>query len=256
MRRIAGFVLLAPMLAFALCGPLLVQVDPLRQDLMAALSPPGADWLLGTDDLGRSVLARAVHAAGTSLGLAAACVVLAWGGGVALGLLAAWRGGWAAALVLRGADTVMAFPALLLTLLIAGLLGGGAAPLVLGVALAQLAPATRMAHALAAGAVALPYVQAARLAGLGTPVILAKDVLPPLLPQLLTQAAMAVAHAVLTIAGLGFLGIGLPPPVPEWGMMIAEAAPFLTEAPWAVMAPACLLVATVLGLTLLAREPA
>src|SRR5260370_39301536 len=93
MRRIAGFVLLAPMLAFALCGPLLVQVDPLRQDLMAALSPPGADWLLGTDDLGRSVLARAVHAAGTSLGLAAACVVLAWGGGGALGLVAGWRGG-------------------------------------------------------------------------------------------------------------------------------------------------------------------
>lgn len=256
MKRLSACTLLAPLLALALFGPLLVQADPLRQDLMAALSPPGSGWLLGADDLGRSVLARAVDAAGTSLGLAAGCVVLGWGGGMALGLLAAWRGGWSAAIVLRGADAMMAFPGLLLTLLVAGLLGGGALPLVLAVALAQLPQATRTAHALAAGVVALPFVAAARLASVAPSVILAKDVLPPLLPQLLTQAAAALAQAVLTLAGLSFLGIGLPPPTPEWGGMIAEAAPFLAEAPWMAMAPAGLLVATVLGLNLLVDAPA
>ena len=80
--------------------------------------------------------------------------------------------------------------------------------------------------------------------------------MPPLLPQLLTQAAMSVGHTVLTIAALGFLGLGLPPPTPEWGTMIAEAAPFLAEAPWMAAVPAGLLVATVLGLTLLAEQAA
>ncbi len=251
-RRRLALALLIPVALIAFAGPLLLRADPLRQDLMAAMTPPGPVWLLGTDDLGRSLLARTVHAAGLSIGLAFGAVALAWGTGVLLGLLGAWRGGWAERAVLRGADTAMAFPGLLLTLLIAGLFGGGLTALVLGVAAAQLPHACRIAHAQAAGVVMRPHVQASRLAGLGAAAILVKDVLPPMLPQLLMQASLAVGGAVLTIAALGFLGIGLAPPTPEWGTMIAEAAPFIAEAPWMTLVPATLLVATVLGLNLLA----
>lgn len=245
--------LLAPALVLGLVGPILA-ADPLRQELMAALSPPGADWLFGADDLGRSVLARVAHATRVSAGLALLCVAIAWGGGALVGLAAAWRGGWAEALVLRAADTLMALPGLLLTLIVAGLLGGGMVALVAGVAVAQLPVAMRMSRALAAGVVARPFVQAARLAGLPVPGLLLRDVLPLMLPQMATQAALSVAQAVLSIAALGFLGIGIHPPTPEWGMMIAESVPTLSEAPWAVLAPAALLVSSVLGLVLLAEN--
>ena len=255
-RQAVSIVLLAPVAALVVLSPALVHADPLHQDLMASLVSPGADWLLGTDELGRSVLARVAFAAHLSVGLAFTSVLAAWVVGMALGMVAAWCGGRIEQIAMRGADTMMAFPGLLLTLLVAGLLGGGLGAVVLGTALAQWPQAARTTRALAAGAVRHPHVEAARFAGLGAGIILTKDVLPPLLPQLLTQAALSMAHAVQTIAALGFLGIGLAPPAPEWGTMIAESASFLTEAPWIVAAPACLLVTTVLGLTLLAEEAA
>lgn len=252
-QRMAPLLLLAPALLLGTVVPLLAP-DPLRQELSVALSPPGAVWLLGTDELGRSVLARLAHATRTSAGLALLCVAIAWGGGLMAGLAAAWRGGWCEALVLRAADVLMALPGLLLTLIVAGLLGGGTVALVAGVAVAQLPVAVRMSRALAAGVVARPFVQAARLAGLPVPGLLLRDVLPLVLPQLATQAALSVSQAVLGIAALGFLGIGIHPPTPEWGMMIADSVPYLAEAPWAALAPAAVLVASVLGLTLLAER--
>jgi peptide/nickel transport system permease protein len=251
--RWVPLLLLAPALLLGLVGPGLLP-DPLRQELVAALSAPGGDWLLGTDELGRSVLARLAHATRVSAGLALLCVAIAWGGGTLFGIAAAWRGGWAEAVVLRAADTLMALPGLLLTLIVAGLLGGGLVALVAGVAVAQLPVAMRMSRALAAGVVARPFVQAARLAGIPVPGLLLRDVLPLVLPQLATQAALSVAQAVLSIAALGFLGIGIHPPTPEWGMMIAESVPYMHEAPWAVLAPAGMLVASVLGLVLLAER--
>ena len=251
--RWVPLLLLVPALLLGMVGPGLVP-DPLRQELVAALSAPGGDWVLGTDELGRSVLARLAHATRVSAGLALLCVAIAWGGGTLLGIVAAWCGGWAEAVVLRAADTLMALPGLLLTLIVAGLLGGGLVALVAGVAVAQLPVAMRMSRALAAGVVARPFVQAARLAGIPVPELLLRDVLPLLLPQLATQAALSVAQAVLSIAALGFLGIGIHPPTPEWGMMIAESVPYMHEAPWAVLAPAGMLVASVLGLVLLAER--
>jgi peptide/nickel transport system permease protein len=173
-----------------------------------------------------------------------------------LGLVAAWRGGWVEGVALRAADTLLALPGLLLTLMVAGLFGGGMVALVAGVAVAQLPVALRMSRALAAGILARPFVQAARLAGLPVPGLLLRDVAPLVLPQLATQAALSVSQAVLGIAALGFLGIGVHPPTPEWGTMIADAVPYLAEAPWAALAPAGLLVTSVLGLVLLAERQA
>jgi peptide/nickel transport system permease protein len=256
LRRRVGLALLGCVVAFGVLGPPLIAADPVHQDLLATLAPPGGGWWFGTDDLGRSILARTAAATGRSAGLATVCVALAWGIGAALGLAGAWWGGVGERIVLAVADVGMAFPGLLLTLLLVGLLGGGLGALLLGVSLAQGPFAIRSAHALAAGLVARPWVQAARHAGLGAPGILLRDVAPLLLPQMLTQAAFAVAGAVITIGALGFLGIGLSPPTPEWGMMIAEGAPYLADAPWMVAVPASALAAMVLGLILLADAPA
>lgn len=247
----AGLGLAAAMAAFAILGPLAVQADPNQQILSAALAPPGEAYWLGADHVGRSLLARMAHGAWRSLGLAIACVAAAGAVGVLAGLASAWRGGWVEIAVMRGADLVMAFPGLLLALLLAGLLGGGAGPLALGLTISQWPQFARVTRAAAASALARPHVEAAALAGHSAWFILTRHVLPPLTPQIAAIASLSVGTAVLSIASLGFLGIGLQAPTAEWGAMVNETLPYHEEAPLLVWAPSLAIFVSVLALHLL-----
>ena len=255
MRRL-GLVLVFLLLALAVLGPALVTVDPARQVLSRALEAPSPEFWLGTDHLGRSVLARLVHAARLSLGLAALSVLCAAGIGAGAGLLAAWLGGWVDRALGAVADALLAVPGLLLVLLLAAVAPGQAWALFVGLSLAASVEWFRLFRASARALIASPAVEAAGLLGFGWPHTLRRHVLPELLPLGGTLAALGLGNGVLAVGALGFVGVGLRPPTAEWGLMMTEMLPYHAEAPVALLAPAVCLFLLVAGTQALAGRVA
>ena len=255
MRKL-GLLLVGAVVAFAILGPVLVEVGPARQDLSQTLQPPSAAFWLGTDHLGRSVLSRLAHAARLSVLLAALSVGVAAVAGVGMGLLAAWRGGWVDRVLAALGDAVLALPGLLLVLLLAALAPGTYWAVALGLSLAAWVEWFRVSRAAGAAVLASPAVEAARLLGFGWGHVLRCHVLPELGPLLGTLGAFGVANAVLALGALGFIGVGLRPPTAEWGLMMTELLPHYDEAPVALLAPAVCLFVLVAGLQLLAGRRA
>lgn len=245
--------LLGSVAALVLLGPLLLGQDPTAQDLLRTLDGPGREHLLGTDHLGRDVAARLVHGGARSLGIAIACVVVATGTGLTLGLVAAYAGRWADSAIMRLADLMLAFPGILLALLISGFLGGGILPMLIGIKLALWPQFARMARAIAIGELAQPHVEAAHLAGFPASTILMRHVMPAVMRQITTLATLGLGAAIMSISALGFLGLGLQPPTPEWGAMISETLPYIAEAPVQMAAPCLAIFISVLGATLLGQ---
>lgn len=237
----------------ALTGPFLAPQDPNAQDLMRVMDAPSAAHLLGTDHVGRDILSRVLAGAPHSLGLAVLCVALAASVGVALGLLAANGGAVLRAFIMRLADLMLAFPGLLLALLFAGFLGGGIWPMLIGLKLALWPQYARMAEAVGTGVLREGHVEAARLAGFPERTILSRHVLPPVLRAVMPLATLGVGQAIMSISALGFLGLGLKPPTPEWGAMINELLPFLAEGFVQMAAPCVMIFVSVLTLTLAGR---
>jgi peptide/nickel transport system permease protein len=250
---VAPLLLLGGLAALVVIGPLVIPHDPAAQDLVRTLEGPSAQHWFGTDHLGRDIAARLAHGGMRSLGIAVACVGFATGVGVALGLLAAYAGRVADIAIMRLADLMLAFPGILLALLISGFLGGGVLPMLIGIKLALWPQFARMARAIAIGELAQPHVEAARLAGFPALTILRRHVLPPVLRQTVTLATLGLGAAIMSISSLGFLGLGLQPPTPEWGAMISELLPYLAEAPVQMAAPCLAIFLAVLGATMLGQ---
>lgn len=254
MRRRAGLLLLAAVAIFSLFGPWLIGIDPRVQTLADSLSPPGANHWLGTDVLGRSILARLAAAAQLSLGLALMAAVTAAVPGVLLGVLAAWRGGRAERALVMLSDAVLSIPGLLLVLLFAALAPGRHWALYVGLSLSLWVEYFRVSRAAARPVLAGDAVQASRLLGFGPAYLLRRHLLPALAPVLGTLLAFSAAQAVLALAALGLVGVGLQPPTPELGLMMIEFLPHYEEAPWLIAAPVALLMLLVLGMMLLAGD--
>jgi peptide/nickel transport system permease protein len=252
--RWLGLGLLLGLLALAVLGPGLAGHDPRVQDLQQVRAAPSAQHWLGTDHLGRDQLARLAAALRLSLGLALATVASAAAVGTALGLWAAWRGGWVDRLTVALANGVVALPGLLLVLLVAAAWPGSFTALYAGLAVALWVEYFRVVRALAVGLLASPQVEASRLLGFGWAYVLRRHLAPPLWPLLATLACFGSANAVLAMAALGFVGVGLQPPTAELGVMLVELLPTYQEAPWLLAAPASALCALLLGLVLLAGD--
>lgn len=250
--RITGLLLIVLLVGFALLGPLVIAVDPARQILADSLAPPSAAYLLGTDHLGRSMLARMAYATRLSLLLAAVTVVSAALPGAFLGILAAWRGGWVETGLVLLADAVLALPGLLLVLLLAAFAPGEFLPLYLGLALAGWVEYFRITRAVTRGILAKPHVEAAGLLGFGPGYILRRLILPELMPTLAVLAAFGLGAAVLAISTLSFIGLGIHPPTAELGSMTTELLPYAHEAPLTVLLPAGIVLLAVLACHLLA----
>jgi peptide/nickel transport system permease protein len=250
---VAPLLLLGGLAALVVIGPLVIPHDPAAQDLVRTLEGPSAQHWFGTDHLGRDIAARLAQGGVRSLGIAVACVGFATGVGVALGVLAAYAGRVADIAIMRLADLMLAFPGILLALLISGFLGGGVLPMLIGIKLALWPQFARMARAIAIGELAQPHVEAARLAGFPALTILRRHVLPPVLRQTVTLATLGLGAAIMSISSLGFLGLGLQPPTPEWGAMISELLPYLAEAPVQMAAPCLAIFLAVLGATMLGQ---
>lgn len=234
----------------AALAPVLAGADPLAQDIGARLQGPSPTHVLGTDALGRDLFSRLLWGGRMAFGLAIPAVLLGLVLGVGVGLLTA-RG----PRLLRGpllllVDSLQALPSLLLALLILSLTGPSTAVLILVVAGSLTPTYARVTRAQVIGLTGAAYIEAARALGAGPLRIALRHLLPNALRPLLLLAAMDLPGAITLEAGLSFLGLGLPPPAPTWGNMLAEGFSRLRQSPWPLLAPATALVLTTLGFSL------
>jgi peptide/nickel transport system permease protein len=245
-----GLVLFAAMVGVALIAPLLMQVDPNRMAIRLRFREPGIEFLLGTDNLGRSMLARVCTGGQLSLAIGFGVVALNAVFGVLLGALA----GYVARLdgpIMRLSDALMAYPAVLLAIGIAAAMGPTAATTVIALAIVYIPRTARILRASVLVVRQLDYVEAARAVGAGHLRLILRHILPNCLAPLIVQLSFVFAYAVLSEAVLSFLGLGAPPDVPSWGTLIAEGRNYIREAPWLTISPGCAIAITVLGLNLI-----
>jgi len=255
----AALALLAALVGGAVLVPALAPGDPLAiGDVLATrLLPPGAVdpaghfHLLGTDRFGRDLFVRMMLGARVSLAVGLVGSVLSGVLGTALGAVAGWRGGWTERVILAGADALLALPRLILLLVCAALWPPGVG-MVVGVLVATgWMGVARMVRAEVEGVRALPYVDAARALGLPDRRVLWRHVVPNALGPAIVATTLGVGNAILLESGLSFLGLGVQPPRPSWGNMIAGGRDLIVSAPWVALAPGLALVLTVLACTLL-----
>ena len=248
---VAGLGLVGLLLAAAALAPLLAPHDPLAQVRDALLQPPGWPYVLGTDDVGRDVLARLLFGARLSLAVGVIVVSLALVLGVLLGLVAGFSDGLLDAAVMRLMDVMLALPTLLLAVAIVAVLGPGLPHAMLAVAVVQLPAFVRLTRGAVRVERSREYVAATRMAGAGHGRLMFLTVLPNCLAPLIVQASLSFSTAILDTAALGFLGLGAQPPTPEWGTMLADALQFVQSAWWVVTFPGLAILLAVLGFNLL-----
>lgn len=216
----------------ALFGPYVVPYDPLASNTTSALQPPSLQHWFGTDQLGRDVFSRVVVATRLDLTIAAASVALVFAMGGLAGVAAGFFGGWTERIVSRIADTIMAFPLFVLAMGIVAALGNTVENIILATAIVNFPLYARVARAEANIRREAGFVMAARLSGNGEFRILLGHVLPNIMPIMVVQMSLTMGYAILNAAGLSFIGLGVRPPTPEWGIMIAEGAAFMVSGEW------------------------
>jgi peptide/nickel transport system permease protein len=223
------FVLIVLAAAF---GPDLVPYNPLASDTAEALKPPSLHHWFGTDQLGRDVLSRVVVATRLDFFIAVASVALVFLMGGLAGVAAGFFGGWTDRIVGRIADTIMAFPLFVLAMGIVAALGNTVQNIVIATAIVNFPLYARIARAEANIRREAGFVEAARLSGNSDWRILAFQILPNVFPILVVQMSLTMGYAILNAAGLSFIGLGVRPPTPEWGIMVAEGAAFMVSGEW------------------------
>lgn len=248
--RAVGLVMLAGLAVCAVAGPDLVGQDPAKQSLLSPQERPSAAHLLGTDHLGRDMAARLLSGAQLSLSLALLSVLTAGIPGTALGVLSAWYGGWVDRVLGAFADAVLALPGLLLVLMLAAIAPGSWWALYAGISLTLWVEYYRYTRQRARVVLSGPAVEASRLLGLPTRLVLLRHLVPEIGPGLMTVAAFGAATAVTAVAALGFVSVGVRPPTAEWGVMMTELLPYWREAPFLLLQPVACLVFSVLALHL------
>ena len=216
----------------ALFGPSLAPHDPLASNTAQALQPPSGQYWFGTDQLGRDIFSRALVAARLDIGIAAASVALVFAMGGFAGLASGFFGGWTDALVGRLSDTIMAFPLFVLAMAIVAALGNTVPNIVLATAIINFPLYVRVARAETTTRRDAGFVDAARVAGHRDMGVLLGQVMPNIMPLMVVQMSLTMGYAILNAAGLSFIGLGVRPPTPEWGIMVAEGASFIVSGEW------------------------
>ncbi len=248
----AGLVIVGILLLVAAFAPLIAPHDPLVQDLSRRLLPPGTPGnLLGTDDFGRDILSRIIYGARITLYIIALVAVTAPVIGLLIGTVAGYFGGWIDATLMRLTDIFLAFPRLILALALVAVLGPGIENAVLAIALTAWPPYARVARAETLTVRSSDYIAAIRLQGASAPRIIAGHVVPMCLPSVIIRVTLDMAGVILIAAGLGFLGLGVLPPTPEWGLMISSGRKYLFEQWWVATMPGLAIFIVSLGFNLL-----
>ena len=244
-----GLIMMALLVALALLAPVICRYDPLEQDLYAFLKPPGGAHLFGTDQLGRDMFSRVLYAARTDLRIMVLAEVVPFFTGLFLGMMAGYWGGWVEWLVTLATDTFIAFPYYLLVVVVAFATGAGAHGIYITFMLVGWLLYARVARGAAASLRKSEWLQSARLMGYSDMRIIWTELFPNVLPQAVVVLMTDMAGLLVIIVTLGYLGIGVTQPTPDWGTMIAEGQNFMTTAWWLSVVPGLMVVYTGVALS-------
>ncbi len=246
-----GLVLVALVMVLALAGPELAPHNPEALSPLRRYRPPGGEYLLGTDQLGRDILSRLLAGARATVLLALLATLLGTVAGAVIGTASAFLGGRVDEAVMRTVDAVMAVPSLLLSLLIVSVLGRGAENAVLAIAIAFTPGMARITRSVALAVRRQDYVNAAIARGEGAGYIVMREMLPNVVAPIIVEMSIRVAFSVMLFATLSFLGLGAQPPAPEWGLMVSEARRFMHLSPWMILWPSVAIALVAVGFNLL-----
>ena len=251
-RGVLGLTLAALVLVAAVAAPLLVAHDPAQTDFAAGLKPPGTPGHpLGTDQLGRDLLARVLYGARVALFIGVCCVLLTALVGGLLGLLAGFFEGWTGAVLMRIADVQLSFPFILLALTINAIVGLGLRNIIISLSAAGWVIYARVVRGEVLTVKQRDFVQAAAALGVGRARLLFRHILPNVAPSIIVVASLQFSQFIVAEAAISFLGFGVQPPTPAWGSMLSESRDFLYIAWWLAAFPGAALALTALGVNLL-----
>jgi peptide/nickel transport system permease protein len=248
---VIGLVIVAIVVAVAVLSPFIAPHDYRRTSMIAVWDPPGDEFLLGADQVGRDILSRLIVGARVSLTVALSVLAIALAVGVCAGMTAAWRGGWADSVIMRLADITFAFPELIVAILVAAMLGPGIPTTVLALALVSWPGIARITRSLVLGLRNELFVDAAIASGTRPATILLRHCLPNIMPALIVRASVGIGFIVMAEATLSFLGIGVQEPLPSWGGMIRDGLVALRTDPHMALFSSAALGLTIVGFNLL-----
>ena len=249
-RVVASLVILAIVAILALSAPLL-PLDPFKMDLNRMVERPSSAHVLGTDSFGRDIAARLVHGGRVSLRVGIVAVLMAVSIGTTAGLIAGYWRGLTDSVIMRLADALLAFPAILLAVALIGILGPDETSVMIALGVVYTPVFARVARSKAISLRETEYVLAAQALGASSIRIILRHIVPNAMGPVLVQMTVALAYAVIAEAGMSFLGLGTQPPQPSWGLMLAEARPYIQTSPWYPLLPGLALAVVVLNITVL-----
>lgn len=247
-----GTIIFLIFLVIAIFGPLLAPYGPNEQILQDVRQAPSAAHWFGTDNLARDVLSRIILGARDVFALAGIGTLLAVLIGSFLGLLSGYRGGWFDEILMRFFDSLLSLPALLLALLLLGTLGPSRESVLFVIVIVYIPIVARVVRSVVLSVKNRGYIEAARVQGESTSHILFREIFPAVLPALAVEAALRFSYAIFLASSLGFLGVGVQPPSPDWGLMVKEARDSISQTPWALYFPALSISTLVISVNLLA----
>ena len=248
---IAGLVIILIFLLSAVLAPVIAPHDPLEQTIELRKSAPFTEgYILGTDDLGRDLLSRIIFGGRISMVIGVVSVGIALVFGLLIGVVSGYYGGWLDKIIMRLIDIMLAFPYVLLTIVIVAILGPSLINAMIAIGISQVPRYVRMVRASVLAEKEADYVTAERSLGASDFELMFRSILPNCLAPISVQATLGVGEAILSSAALSFLGLGAQPPTPEWGLMIASSREFITSAWWIVTFPGIATLLAVLGFNL------
>lgn len=250
-RLLPSGLVLVLALVVAVFGPQLAPFDPTAIDTTTLLEGPSVTHPLGTDEFGRDILSRLLHGARPSLAVAFGATTLAAVLGTLLGLIAGFVRGWLEQVIMRLLDVVLTFPPILLAMTVVGFMGAGVTNLIVVIGLLYVPTFGRLAYAATIQVKEIDFVDAATALGVPRARIMARHIFPNITSSLIVQASLTAAAAILLESGLSFLGLGITPPTPSWGLMVDTARRYMIQAPTYVLWPSLTLAVVVLAINTL-----
>ena len=245
-----GLALIVVLAVSAALAPWLAPYDPARQSLIEKRAKPGAKYWLGADEFGRDILSRVIYGSRVALLVGVLSMLIALAGGLLLGTVSGFAGGWIDAVMMRGIEILLAFPYLLLALAIVAAMGTGALNTTIAVGVWGIPTVTRMVRGSVLALRETEYVGAARALGAAAPALLRRHILPNVVPGLVVYATLFMANAILLEAALSFLGLGVQPPTASWGLMVSTGRDVLLVAPHVATVPGLAIMLAVLAFNL------